>query len=218
MTDLFDMAVAAKLAGGGGGSAPVLHELGVRANGTYNASDDNCDGFSKVTVNVPADTKAITVVQNGVYNAALEGKDGYSQVTVAVPSEPMKLCIINSSYDWSDYRSIETAVLIRNEIKPGGYRETLRAAACGAFYIPAGKTAVIYSDIDGMEVGGWRTTEVGYPYNSEWNWGRGWVSTPAMIDNSNSAVPYIFVPHFRYSDDRTLTDDNRPQFCFAEIR
>lgn len=66
--------------------APVLHELGVRVNGTYNASDDNCDGFSKVTVNVPADTKAITVVQNGVYNAALEGKDGYSQVTVAVPA------------------------------------------------------------------------------------------------------------------------------------
>lgn len=97
MTDLFDTAIAAKLAGSGGGSAPVLHELGVRVNGTYNASDDNCDGFSKVTVNVPADTKAITVVQNGVYNAALEGKDGYSQVTVNVPHEDVVLFDLDTS-------------------------------------------------------------------------------------------------------------------------
>lgn len=70
----------------GKGSDPVLHELGVRVNGTYKAEDDGCDGFSKVVVSVPADTRQITVTQNGVYNAILEGKDGYSQVTVEVPA------------------------------------------------------------------------------------------------------------------------------------
>lgn len=187
MIDIFDMAMAAKLGGDGGGGSPspALITKSISANGTYNASADSADG--------------------------------YSAVTVEVPSEPMKLCTIDSSYDWSNYSSIATAHLMRQEDKSGGSRETQRAAACGAIYVPAGRTAVIYSDIEGMEVAGWRTTEVGYPYNGELNWGRGWVSTPATIDNSNGNVPYIFVPHFRYSDDRTLTDDNRPQFCFAEI-
>ena len=36
---------------GGGGSATLI-EKSVTANGTYNASDDNADGYSKVTVNV----------------------------------------------------------------------------------------------------------------------------------------------------------------------
>ena len=298
MTDLFDTAVAAKLAGGGGGGEAVLKTKTVTANGVYNASSDHADGYSKVTVNVPSPpapvligknigangtytaagdnadgyssvtvavptppppvltTKSITengtytaagdnadgysavtvavptppppvlttksITENGTYNAAGDSADGYSSVTVAVPMEPLKLCIIDSSYDWKDYSGYLTPAatthLIRSEDKSSGTRETRRAAACGSIYIPAGETAVIYTDVEGMEVAGWRTTEVGYPYNSEPNWGRGWVSTPATIDNSNSAVPYIFVPHFRYSDDRTLTDDNRPQFCFAEIR
>lgn len=295
MTDLFDTAIAAKLAGSGGGGEAVLKTKTVTANGVYNASSDRADGYSKVTVNVPSPpapvlvtknigangtyaasgdnadgysavtvevpapeppvltTKSITengtytaagdnadgysavtvavptpappvlisksVTANGTYTAASDSADGYSAVTVAVPSEPMKLCIIDSSYDWKSYyqHDFPTTHLVRNEDKSGGSRETARAAACGSIYIPAGKTAVIYTDIEGMDVAGWRTTEVGYPYNGEANWGRGWVSTPATIDNSNSAVPYVFVPHFRYSDDRTLTDDNRPQFCFAEI-
>lgn len=209
----------------GEGGTGTLIEKTITSNDTYNAADDNADGYSKVTVNVPsAEPTLITksIIQNGTYNASSDNADGYISVEVEVPMEPLKLCIIDSSYDWKDYAGYltpaSTTHLIRNEDKFNGTRETQRAAACGSIYVPAGKIAVIYTDVEGMEVAGWRTTEVGYPYNGEPNWGRGWVSTPATIDNSNSAVPYVFVPHFRYSDDRTLTDDNRPQFCFAEIR
>ena len=38
--------------GGGGGSATLV-EKSINANGTYNASGDSADGYSKVTVNVP---------------------------------------------------------------------------------------------------------------------------------------------------------------------
>lgn len=48
--DLFDIAVAKKLAGGGGGSA-VIESLSVTENGTYTAPS-GVDGYSPVTVNV----------------------------------------------------------------------------------------------------------------------------------------------------------------------
>jgi hypothetical protein len=38
--------------GGGGGGEAVLINKTISANGTYNASDDNADGYSSVTVNV----------------------------------------------------------------------------------------------------------------------------------------------------------------------
>ena len=40
---------------GGGGEPPVLINKNITANGTYNASDDNANGYSKVNVNVEAD-------------------------------------------------------------------------------------------------------------------------------------------------------------------
>lgn len=54
--DLFDIAVASKLAGGGGGDEPVLIDKTITANGTYNASSDNADGYKKVVANVPSVT------------------------------------------------------------------------------------------------------------------------------------------------------------------
>ena len=55
MTDLFDLAVASRLSGGGGSPAPepVLITKTVNANGSYTAEDDNADGYSAVTVAVP---------------------------------------------------------------------------------------------------------------------------------------------------------------------
>lgn len=41
-----------KCMGGGGGSQPVLVTKTITQNGTYNASSDNADGYSQVTVNV----------------------------------------------------------------------------------------------------------------------------------------------------------------------
>ena len=59
----------------------------ITQNGTYAASSDSVDGYSEVTVNVPAaqpnlGTKTITT--NGTYAASSDSLDGYSSVTVNV--------------------------------------------------------------------------------------------------------------------------------------
>ena len=58
----------------------------ITQNGTYNAIDDNLDGYSSVTVNVSgsATLGTKTITQNGIYNASADNFDGYSQVTVNV--------------------------------------------------------------------------------------------------------------------------------------
>jgi hypothetical protein len=42
-----------EVSSGGGGGGSTLIEKSISANGTYNASSDNADGYSKVTVDVP---------------------------------------------------------------------------------------------------------------------------------------------------------------------
>lgn len=60
----------------------------ITMNGTYDPAQDNCDGYSNLTINVPTSdppvlkTKSIT--SNGTYNASADNADGYSQVTVNV--------------------------------------------------------------------------------------------------------------------------------------
>lgn len=94
MTDLYDLAFAAKL---NGGSQPTLTEKSITANGVYNAADDNADGYSKVTANVPntyaagdegkvvsngalvAQT-ALSVTENGTYDTTKK-----NSVSVNVP-------------------------------------------------------------------------------------------------------------------------------------
>lgn len=62
------------------GSAATLITKNITSNGTYNASSDNADGYSSVTVNVPApvpfgmtldwaDVQEITIGENSVKNA-----------------------------------------------------------------------------------------------------------------------------------------------------
>ena len=73
-----------------GGSPAVLIEKSITANNTYNAADDNADGYSKVTVNVPSSSPTLiekSITANGVYNASSDSADGYSKVTVAVQPE-----------------------------------------------------------------------------------------------------------------------------------
>ena len=68
------------------GSPAKLGTKSITQNGTYNASSDNLDGFSQVSVEVPQatlGTKSIT--QNGTYNASADNLDGYNQVSVNVP-------------------------------------------------------------------------------------------------------------------------------------
>lgn len=97
-----------------GSGTGTLVTKSIAANGSYEASNDNADGYSSVSVNVPngisitevanttgttavivgtevsgdssatLTTKTITV--NGTYNASSDNADGYSQVVVNVPT------------------------------------------------------------------------------------------------------------------------------------
>lgn len=67
----------------GGGS--TLIEKNINANGTYNASSDSADGYSKVVVSVPAsavDTGTKSITANGTNQDVV----GYAAVDVAVPN------------------------------------------------------------------------------------------------------------------------------------
>lgn len=70
-------------------NVPVSGDLGTKTiitNGTYQALDDNLDGYSEVTVNVPQNaTLGIkTITNNGNYYATTDGYDGFSRVDVNV--------------------------------------------------------------------------------------------------------------------------------------
>ena len=64
MLNFYDAILGAEtIGGGGGGSEPVLVSKSITANGTYDPADDNADGYSSVSVDVP-----------NTYTAADEGK------------------------------------------------------------------------------------------------------------------------------------------------
>ena len=73
--------------GGGGGTPAVLIDKNISANGTYNASDDNADGYKKAVVNVQTDlqAKSVTITENGSSSVTPDqGKDGLSGVAITV--------------------------------------------------------------------------------------------------------------------------------------
>lgn len=83
--DYFDILLAKKLSGGGGGEITV-EGLNVEDNGTYTAPSGKA--YSPVVVNVPLGEKAITA--NGEYNASADDLKGYSKVTVNVAGFKVK--------------------------------------------------------------------------------------------------------------------------------
>jgi len=83
--DYFDILLAKKLSGGGGGDITV-EGLTVNDNGTYTAPSGKA--YSPVVVNLPLDEKTITA--NGEYLASADDLKGYSKVTVAVEGFKVK--------------------------------------------------------------------------------------------------------------------------------
>lgn len=62
----------------------TFKKITLRQNGTVKAEDNACDGFSEVTVDIPADLKEKVITDNGEYIAADDNCAGYSKVTVNV--------------------------------------------------------------------------------------------------------------------------------------
>ena len=77
--DYFDILLAKKLSGGGGGEITV-EGLNVEENGTYTAPSGKA--YSPVVVNLPLGEKSITA--NGEYLASADDLKGFSKVTVNV--------------------------------------------------------------------------------------------------------------------------------------
>lgn len=67
------------------GSEPAtLVEKSIIQNGIYLATDDEADGYSKVTVDVPPNVTTKNITANGNYAASSDQVDGYSSVNVKV--------------------------------------------------------------------------------------------------------------------------------------
>lgn len=70
-----------------GGSSKIIAAKSITANGTYNAVDDNADGYNPVTVNIQLKLAEKNIIKNGTYKAADDDVDGYSIVYVDVPQD-----------------------------------------------------------------------------------------------------------------------------------
>lgn len=71
-------------------NSAVLTEKTITVNGTYQATSDDADGYSQVTVNVPSAHPTLVgkiISANGTYNASDDNADGYYQVKVNVQPE-----------------------------------------------------------------------------------------------------------------------------------
>lgn len=85
-------------------------------NGTYNAIDDDLDGYSSISVNVQPNVGTKNITTNGTYNASSDSYDGYSSVIVSVsPNVGTKNISANGTYNASSdsydgYSSVTVAV------------------------------------------------------------------------------------------------------------
>lgn len=81
-----------------GGDIPsVLGTLEATENKTYNASDENLEGYSQVTVNVQPNLQTKSVTVNGTVEPD-EGYDGLSEVTVNVPATPTETKTVEPNF------------------------------------------------------------------------------------------------------------------------
>lgn len=120
MVDLYDLAFAKAVSGGGGSPAPTptLITKTITANGNYNAASDNADGYSSVTVNVPAPTVRKPYVQftgTQFIRTGFTPNNNYKQRYILEYSDyiPSQLTPIYWEYIFGGYSSTQ-------DIRPGG--------------------------------------------------------------------------------------------------
>ena len=124
--DYYDILLAKKLSGGGGGEATLINK-NISSNGTYNASSDNADGYSKVVVNVPnpsTGTKQISISQNGT---TTENVTDYASAEITV-----NVSAVNDYSSLADC-GISGVVNIPNATKIGQYKLANLTNATGVY-------------------------------------------------------------------------------------
>ena len=86
--------------------APTLVTKSITANGTYSAASDNADGFSEVTVNVPA-TPATPIAENDVTFYDYDGTVVASYTAAefanltAMPTNPSHTGLVAEGWNWT---------------------------------------------------------------------------------------------------------------------
>ena len=113
-------------------------------NGTYRASDDDCDGYDEVEVNVAGNVGVKDITANGDYKASDDGFTGYSKVFVNVPGGGG-----GGPYTVRFYGSDRTTILETQVVQYGG----------GAVYHGATPTT------PGMRFVGWSPNPIGVTSN-----------------------------------------------------
>lgn len=93
--DMLSYILGKKAGGGGGGGSSVLIDKSVSANGVYNASSDDADGYKKVTVDVP-NTYAAGDEGKVVSNGALVAQTAHSDVTPTTSDQTIDTTTNNS--------------------------------------------------------------------------------------------------------------------------
>lgn len=97
-----------KCGGSNGGSTPTLISKNISANGIYNASDDNADGYSSVNVNV----------SSGGGNCTINTKAQWDALTFA--QKKLQGLTVVKNYgdtmgDWYDFSNVSLPFSIRGE-------------------------------------------------------------------------------------------------------
>ena len=102
------------ISGGGGGSTLITKNI--NANGTYDAEDDDADGYSSVVVNIQGGgsdvIQPLSVTANGTYSPP-SGVDGYAPVLVNIPSGGGNAREVDSIPSVGDMANGEVQILYR---------------------------------------------------------------------------------------------------------
>lgn len=141
----------------GGGGGATLVEKTITANGSYDPADDDADGYSGVTVNVPGPSGTVNITTNGTHDVA-----NYASAAVNVPNsytaedegkavrngalvEQNELYGItaNGNYDTTYWSNVEVNVSSSAEVY------TISGTGEDPVEIPSGLRAFIGQTIDG---------------------------------------------------------------------
>lgn len=151
-----------------GSSAKELFDLSklttktIVQNGTYKAADDNADGFSEVTVNIPSPHPTLIgkiITQNGTYDASDDEADGYYQVQVDIQPAVVELTA-DDLYDYGVYmftgtKNSRTVTYITGTVGIGESTDTLVISYPEGVTVPTstGKYCVVYDSSVAAKVG-----------------------------------------------------------------